>query len=75
MELVEAMIYQDQLYLENYSVVLPSPVPTTMPSSSESYKRDKFHSPNLDQDDNSSRNSTVSSIELINSIVTCNKEK
>ena len=51
-------------------ISLPPPVPTTRRSSSESYKRDKFHSPNEDQDDNSSRNSTVSSIELINAIVT-----
>ena len=51
-------------------ISLPPPVPTTRRSSSESYKRDKFHSPNEDQDDNSSRISTVSSIQLINAIVT-----
>ena len=34
-------------------VSLPPPVPTPRHSSSESYKRDKYHSPNLDQDDNS----------------------
>ena len=50
--------------------ILRPPVPTTRHSSSESYKRDKFHSPNEDQDDNSSRISTISSIQLINAIVT-----
>ena len=48
---------------------MPPPFPTTRRSSSESYKRDKLHSPNEDQDDNSSIISTLSSIQLINAVV------